>query len=75
MAFEYKLSNAFSVSGKKDAQGNDIIVLEYKYVRFELTLDDVAKREVLERIITGKVERRAKERDPVKMPTMYGGRL
>jgi hypothetical protein len=72
---EHKLSHAFSVSHRLDAAGNDVIILEYKYLTFELVLDDEKKRGVLEFIVTGKM--RAKEKPqspPVKLPTFYRGK-
>jgi len=74
MSFEYQISKAIDISVKKNAQGQDVIVLAFRYVNFELTLDDVEKRDYLVELLTGVVQKKEKKQEEVKMPRMYSQR-
>lgn len=74
MAFEYHLSKAINITVRENVFEQKIIELEFKYVRFELTLDDEEKTKSLLQALTGAVFKEQQQDDAkVKMPNLYKG--
>ncbi len=70
MAFDYQISKAIDISVETDASGQRAIILDFKYVRFILRLDDKLKTEKLVEELTGKKRNEDKDKK-VKMPNLY----
>lgn len=70
MAFEYQLSKVVSISTELDSWGHKVLILQFKYVKFALTLDDLDKRnDLLDAIGGSKVQ--IPNAIPPKLPKFY----
>lgn len=71
MAFEHYISKAVDIELTKDELGNDVLELQFKYVRFVLHLDDKIKADKIRDLLGATMREEETEKEPVKMPKMY----
>lgn len=74
MSFEYPLSKAIDIRVQRNVIGQEVLVLAFKYITFELTLDDEEKRRLLMQCLGGSLQRPARSQQPVSLPKMYKDR-
>jgi hypothetical protein len=73
MGFDYNISKAIDISLSKNQLGQEVIRIEFRYVTFNLTLDDSERKNDLIELLTGASQRKPVKREEVKMPSFYTG--